>query len=43
MVQHSYEENILGPNVGDTDVDENIFLKAKRVQSGPLLFHMEER
>lgn len=42
LVQHSYEENTLGPNVGATDVDGNIFLGVKRVESGPLLFHMKE-
>lgn len=42
LVQHSYEENTLGPNVGATDVDGNIFLGVKRVESGPPLFRMKE-
>lgn len=43
LIQHSYDENILGPNAGATDVGGDIFLGAKSLQNGPFIFHVEVR
>lgn len=43
FIQHSYEENILGPNPGVPEVDGDILFGVKRLQNGPFRSHMEGR